>query len=273
MTMKRLTQILIYLFLVFLLVLSLSPFYLVLINSTYNSIDIVTKVKFLPGTMFLTNYHKLQELTNIWRGFANSVVVSVPFMLFSCYFGAFAGYGFAKFQFKGKNFFFFLVLASMMLPSQLSIIGFYSTSLKLGMLNTFWPLILPGIANAAAVFFLRGIIEQSVPDSLLEAARMEGCSEPTIFNKFVLPCIMPGVATIGIFNFVSSWNNYLGPLIILSDAKKFTMPILIATIKGIFLSNYGAMYVAIAISIFPVIVVYCFLSRYIINGLTIGAEK
>jgi multiple sugar transport system permease protein len=248
--MKHIGTVFVYVFLLLLLVLSLLPFYLVLINSTYSSIDIVTKLKFLPGTMFGANYQKLQELTNIWRGFGNSLIVSVPFVVFSCYFGAFAGYGFAKFQFKGKTFFFFLVLASMMLPSQLSIIGFYTTSLKLGMLNTYWPLILPGIANASAVFFLRGMIEQSVPESLLEAARMEGCSELTIFNRFVLPCIMPGVATIGIFNFVSSWNNYLGPLIILSDAKKFTMPILIATIKGIFLSNYGAMYVAIAISIF-----------------------
>jgi len=271
--MKRFGAIVTYAFLLLLLVISILPFYLVLINSTYTSIDIVTKLKFVPGAMFLENYHKLQELTNIWRGFANSMIVSIPFVLFSCYFGAFSGFGFAKFKIKGKNILFSIVLASMMLPSQLSIIGFYATSLKLGLLNTFWPLILPGIANASAVFFLRGIIEQSVPDSLLEAARMEGCSELTIFNRFVLPCITPGVATIGIFNFVSSWNNYLGPLIILSDAKKFTMPILISTIRGIFLSNYGAMYVAIAISMFPVIIVYGFLSRYIINGLTIGAEK
>lgn len=271
--MKKISRIITYIFLILLLVISLLPFYLVLVNSTYDSIDIVTKVKLLPGSMFMTNYAKLQELTNIWRGFLNSLLVSVPYVILSCYFGAFVGFGFAKFRFKGRNFLFAIVLISMMLPSQLSIIGFYTLNLKLGLLNTFWPFILPGIANSSAIFFLRGMIEQSVPDSLLEAARMEGCSELKIFNSIVLPCVMPGVATIGIFNFVSSWNNYMGPLIILSDAKKFTMPILISTIKGIFLGNYGAMYVAIAISIIPVIIIYCFLSKYIINGLTIGAEK
>lgn len=271
--MNKLVNFFMYFFLICLLIISVFPFYLVLINSTYASIDIVTKVKLLPGLMFMDNYKKLQELTNIWRGFFNSILVSVPFVFLSGYFGAFTGFGIATYKFKGRNFFFTLVLASMMLPSQLSIIGFYTTSLKLRLLNTFWPLIIPGIANASAVFFLKGMIEQSVPDSLLEAARMEGCSELKIFNSIVLPCIIPGIATIGIFNFVSSWNNYLGPLIILSDSKKYTMPILISTIKGIFLSNYGAMYVAIAISIVPVIIVYSFLSKHIINGLTIGAEK
>lgn len=271
--MKKAFKIFLYIFLISLAVISLLPFYLVMVNSTYDAIDIVTKIKFVPGKMFMENYKKLQSLTNIWRGFLNSLLISVPFTLLTGYFGAFAAFGFAKYKFKGKNFLFSIVLASMMLPSQLSIIGFYMTNLKLGLLDTFWPFILPAIANASAVFFLRGMIESGVPDSLLEAARMEGCGELRIFNRIVLPIMTPGIATICILNFVSSWNNYMGPLIILSDSKKFTMPILISTIKGIFLSNYGAMYVAIAISIIPVIVIYVFCSKYIIGGLTIGSEK
>lgn len=271
--MDKVIKVLIYAFLILLLVICVLPFYLVIVNSTYSSIEIVTKIKLIPGDKFLENYGKLQGLTNIWRGFANSLVIAVPYVLLTGYFGAFAGYGFAKYSFKGRGFFFCIVLASMMLPSQLSIIGFYRLNLKLGLLNTYWPFILPGIANASAVFFLKGMIEQTVPTSLIEAARMEGYTELGIFNRIVLPCVMPGVATMCIFNFVSCWNNYLAPLIILSDSKKFTMPILISTIKGIFLSNYGAMYVAIAISVVPVIVVYLFLSKYIINGLTIGAVK
>ena len=270
---ERILKAIIYTFLFFLLLLSIFPFYLVIINSTYNSIDIVTKIKFVPGKYLAENYRKLQSLTNIWRGFLNSTLIAVPYVVLTGYFGAFTGYGFAKYRFKGKSFFFCIVLASMMLPSQLSIIGFYRLNLKLSLLNTFWPFIIPGIANASAVFFLRGMIEQTVPDSLIEAARMEGYSEVAIFNRIALPCVMPGVATICIFNFVSCWNNYLAPLIVLSDAKRFTMPILISTIKGIFLANYGAQYVAIAISVVPVIIVYSFLSKYIINGLTIGAVK
>ena len=117
------------------------------------------------------------------------------------------------------------------------------------------------------------MIEQGIPDSIMEAARLEGCSEFKIFNRIVLPCVMPGVATMCIFNFVSCWNNYLGPLIIMTESKKYTLPVMIAMIKGLYLSNYGAMYLAIAISIVPIIIVYAFCSKFIINGLTAGSEK
>ena len=106
-------------------------------------------------------------------------------------------------------------------------------NLKLHLLNTYWPFIIPGIANATTVFFLRGIISQSIPDSILESARMEGCSEFGIFNKIVLPCITPGVVTMSIFNFVACWNNYMGPLIIMSKSDMYTMPVMIAAIKGL----------------------------------------
>lgn len=266
-------KVLLYMFLIALAIISLIPFYLVLVNSTYDSFDIITKLKLIPGDYAKENYQKLQSLTNIWRGFLNSLIISISFVLLSGYFGAFTAFGFAKYSFKGKKFLFAIVLASMMLPSQLSVIGFSFLNLKLGLLNTYWPFIIPGIANASAVFFLRGMISEAIPDSLLEAARIEGCGELRIFNRIVLPCIIPGVTTICIFNFVSSWNNYMGPLIILSDMDKFTIPILISTIKGLYLSNYGAMYMAILISVLPIIVIYSFLSRYLINGLTLGAEK
>ncbi len=269
----NLLKIGIYIFLICLVIISVVPFYLVLVNATYDSVKIVTQLNLLPGSSGLKNYQALQQHTNIWLGFRNSLLVTVPFVLLSGYFGALAAFGFAKYQFKGKRLLFSIVLASLMLPTQLSIIGFYFMNLKLGLINTFWPFIIPGIANASAVFFLYGIIQQSLPDSMMEAARMEGCTEFRIFNQIVLPCAVPGIATISIFNFVSSWNNYMGPLIILSEAKKFTMPILIATIKGVYLSNYGAMYMAILISILPIILIYSVLNRYIIHGLTIGAEK
>lgn len=265
--------IVIYIFLFLLLMLSLVPFYLVIINSTHSSFDIVTKLNLLPGKALAENYATMQSNVNIWRGFLNSLVVAVSFTLLSGYFGAFCAYGFAKYNFRGKRFLFGIVLASMMIPSQVTIIGFYQLNLKLHMLNSYWPFILPGIANATTVFFMRGIISQSIPDSILEAARLEGCTEIGIFNRIVLPCVMPGVITMCIFNFVASWNNYMGPLIIMSDNDMYTMPVMIAMIKGLYLSNYGAMYLAIAISVVPIIIVFCFFSRYIINGLTAGSDK
>lgn len=270
---KRISQILVYAFLAALVLLSIVPFYLVIINGTYSSFDIVTRLNLLPGSATAENYATMQSHVNIWRGFLNSAAITIPFTLLSGYFGALTAYGFAIYHFKGRKFLFWIVLGSMMLPSQLSVIGFYQLNLRLGLLNSYLPFILPGIANASTVFFLRGIIEQSIPLSMIEAARLEGCGEWGIFNRIILPCIMPGVATMCIFNFVSCWNNYMGPLIIISDNKKYTMPVMIAMIKGLYLSNYGAMYLAIAISIIPIIIVYLFFSKYIINGLTAGSEK
>ena len=262
-----------YLFLIILLLLSVVPFYLVIVNATHTSFDIVTKLNLLPGTAIQDNYATMQTHVNIWRGFFNSLIIAVPYTVLAGYFGALTAYGFSKYRFKGKKFLFGIVLATMMIPSQVSIIGFYMLNLKLHLLNTYWPFIIPGIANATTVFFLRGIISQSIPDSILESARMEGCSEFGIFNKIVLPCIIPGVVTMSIFNFVACWNNYMGPLIIMSKSDMYTMPVMIAAIKGLYLTNYGAMYLAIAISVVPIIVVFCFFSKYIINGLTVGSEK
>jgi len=262
-----------YTFLIFLLLLSIVPFYLVIVNSTHSSFDIVTKLNLGIGSNLKENYTTMQTHINIWRGFLNSLCITIPYTFFTGYFGALTAFGFAKYKFKGKEILFGIVLASMMLPSQLSIIGFYQLNLKLKLLNSYVPFAIPGIANATAVFFLRGIIQQSIPDSIIESARIDGCKELKIFNRLVLPCIIPGVATMCIFNFVSCWNNYIGPLIIMTNSEKYTLPVMIAMIKGLYLTNYGAMYLAIAISIVPIVIVYLFCSKYIINGLTAGAEK
>ena len=233
----------------------------------------MTQLNLLPGGALAENYETMQSHVNIWRGFANSLLIAIPYTALTGYFGAFVAYGFAKFNFRWKNVLFVIVLASMMIPSQVTVIGFYQLCLELKMLNSYWPFILRGVCNATTVFFLRGIISQSIPDSIIEAARIEGCSEIGIFNRIVLPCIKPGVMTMCIFNFVTCWNNYMEPLIVMSDNDMYTMPVMISMIKGLYLTNYGAMYLAIAISVIPIIVVFCFLSKYIVNGLTVGADK
>lgn len=274
---KGMINAVIYGFLLLLVIITLFPFYLVTVNATHSSFEIVTQLNLLPGNYLVENYEKLQQYVNIWSGFFNSLLVSVVFTLVSGYFGALVAFGFAKYEFKGKALLFFVVLASMMIPGQVSIIGFYRLGLKIGLVNNLiafmFPFFTPGVTSVSTIFFLRGMISQGVSGSLLEAARMEGCAEFGIFNKIVLPCIMPGVATMCIFNFVNSWNNYIGPLIMITDTKKYTMPILISLVKGIYLTNYGAMYLAVGISILAVVVVYLFCSKYIIDGLTMGAEK
>ncbi len=263
----------IWLLLIVLTLLCVVPFLVVFVNSTHSSLDIVTKFHLLPGDALSENYQTMQKLVDIWRGFFNSIVITVPFTLLTGYFGAFTAYGFAKYKFRFQNVLYAIVLASMMIPSQLSIIGFYRLCLKLGLTNSYLPFIIPGIANATTVFFLRGMIEQSISDSMIEAPRIEGCSEFGIFNRIVLPCIMPGVATMCIFNFVASWNAYMGPLIILQRKELYTMPVMISMIKGLYVTNYGAMYLAVAISVIPIMIVFAIFSRYIIDGLTAGSEK
>ena len=270
---KIFVNIIIYMFLIVLLLLSIIPFYLVIINSSHSSFEIVTKLNFGPGSSIVDNYEKMQSHVNIWKGFFNSLAISIPYTILTGYFGALTAYGFAKYQFKGKSFLYGIVLASMMLPTQLSIIGFYQLNLKLKMLNTYWPFIIPGIANATTVFFMRGFIEQSIPTAMIEAARIDGCGELKVFNNIALPCIMPGVVTMCIFNFVSCWNNYMGPLIIMTSSDMYTMPVMIAMIKGLYMTDYGAMYLAIAISIIPMCIVYIFFSKYIVDGLTVGSVK
>jgi multiple sugar transport system permease protein len=261
------------LMLIVLTLLCAVPFVVVFINSTHSSLDIVKQFNVLPGDALAENYQTMQKLVDIWRGFFNSVIITVPFTLLTGYFGAFTAYGFAKYKFRFQNVLYAIVLASMMIPSQLSIIGFYRLCLKLDLINNYLPFILPGIANATSVFFLRGIIEQSISDSMIEAPRLEGCSEFGIFNRIVLPCILPGVATMCIFNFVASWNAYMGPLIIMQRKELYTMPVMISMIKGLYVTNYGAMYLAVAISVIPIMLVFAFFSRYIIDGLTAGSEK
>ncbi len=263
----------IWLLLIVLTLLCVVPFLVVFVNSTHSSLDIVTKFHLLPGDALAENYQTMQKLVDIWRGFFNSIAITIPFTLLTGYFGAFTAYGFAKYKFRFQNVLYAIVLASMMIPSQLSIIGFYRLCLKLGLTNSYLPFIIPGIANATTVFFLRGMIEQSISDSMIEAPRIEGCSEFGIFNRIVLPCIMPGVATMCIFNFVASWNAYMGPLIILQRKELYTMPVMISMIKGLYVTNYGAMYLAVAISVIPIMIVFAIFSRYIIDGLTTGSEK
>ena len=267
------SRVLMYAFLIVLVLISVVPFYMVLINSTHSSFGIVTRLHLLPGGQFSKNYATMMQKADIWQGFLNSLTVTVPFTLFTGYFGAMTAFGFAKYRFRFREGLFAAVLVSMMLPPQLSVVGFYRLNLSLRLLNTYVPFILPGIANATAVFFLRGIVEQSIPDSMLEAGRIEGCSELRIFHRLILPCLAPGVATMCIFHFVASWNNYLGPLIILSDNKRYTLPVVIAMIKGLYKTDYGATYVAVVLSVAPIVALYLFCSRFLISGLTVGSDK
>ena len=163
----------------------------------------------------------------------------------------------------------------MMIPGQLSLIGFYQLCTKLHMVNSYWPLILPAIASPGTVFFLKQYTESSLSRSLIEAARIDGASELYSFHRIVIPILSPAVATMGIMSFIGNWNNYLLPMIIINKNEKMTLPVMMATLKAStdINSNQGAIYLSVAISVIPILLVFAFFSTYIISCVSAGAVK
>jgi multiple sugar transport system permease protein len=245
-----------------------------IVNSTRTNVEITQGISMLPGNSIVENYHIMMKQLNIWQGFMNSIKIAVPSTLLSAYFGALTAYGFAIYDFKYKNILFGFILGTMMIPQQLGLIGYFELNNKLGLLDTYYPLIIPAITNTMTIFFLKQYVEQSLSISLVEAARIDGASELSIFHKIALPIMMPSIATMSIFNFVGAWNNYISPLVLLFTREKYPLPVLISIIRGTaYRTNYGAMYLAIAISVVPILIVFSILSKYIIAGLTVGAVK
>ena len=263
----------IFILLILLGILCFSPFYIMIINSTHLSNDLMTRIFLIPGRSFIDNYRTVIKMIDIWRGFMNSCIITISATFLSAYFGALTAFGLAKYSFKGRKLIYSLVVGSMMIPSQLGIVGFFRLNATLGILDTFIPLIIPAAANASTVFFIIQYMRSALPDSLLEAARIEGSGEFTIFNYIVLAMVKPAIATMSIFNFIFSWNNFMTPMIILLNQKNFTVPLLIMNLRGTFNRDLGATYCGIAMSIIPILIVYVFSSKHITGGLTAGAIK
>ena len=184
-------------------------------------------------------------------------------------------YGLAMYKFKGNKVIFGTILVFMMIPGQLGLIGFYNLCTKLHLVNSYIPLIIPAIAAPGTVFFLRQYVLSVLPPSLIEAARIDGASELYSFHRIVLPIMSPGIATMAIMAFIGNWNNYLLPMIILNKNDKFTLPVMMATLRAStdINANQGAIYLAVAISVIPILLVFAFFSKYIISSISAGAVK
>ncbi|MYL32006.1 ABC transporter permease subunit [Pontibacillus yanchengensis] len=274
MTRKQYTKLIVYVCLVLLAVISALPFYMMIVNATRDTKEILSGFSFLPGSSLIENYQTMMDYVNIWLGFKNSLIVSVSVTVLSGYFSALTAFGFAVYNFKGKNPLFIFMLLMMMVPGQLGLIGFYELNKFIGTLDTFIPLIVPAIASPFVVFFLRQYLATTLHPTLLEAARMDGASELKIFHTIALPIMMPAVATMSIFTFIGSWNNYIVPLVVLFSPEKFTLPVLMGFLKGSQVAqNLGSMYIGIAISVVPIMVAFLFFSKYIISSISAGSVK
>lgn len=241
------------------------------ISATHDNYRITTQVNVLPGPNLVNNYNRLVKNLNIWRGFLNSAFVATCSTLLNLYFSALTAYAFSKFEFKGRNALFAIVLVTMMIPGQLGIIGFYKEVSDLKLLNSYIPLIIPSIASCFSVFFFKQYLDGGLPNEMIEAAIVDGCGEFRLFNRIVLPIMTPALATEGVLSFIGSWNSYMMPLIVLNEGKKLTLPVLIATVRSSYGSDYGAQYIGILISVFPLLVIFSLASRIIMDKISVSA--
>lgn len=266
---------LLYFFLILLAAMCLFPFLMMMVNATRSGAEIVTGFTLIPSTHTAENWHTVFEYFNLFVGMRNSILVAIPATLLSAYFSSMTAYGLAFYKFKGNKVIFMAILIFMMIPGQLSLIGFYQLCSKLHLINSYIPLIIPAIAAPGTVFFLRQYILSSLSPSLVEAARIDGASELYTFHRLVIPIISPAVATMGIMGFIGNWNNYLLPMILINKNEKMTLPVMMATLRSStdINANQGAIYLAVAISIIPILVVFCFFSKYIISSVSAGAVK
>lgn len=266
---------LIYIFLIGLATVCMVPFYMMMINATRDGYDIMKGFSLLPGSSLKENWDIITKNFNIGIGFKNSLFMSISVTILSSYFSALTAYGFTVFNFKGKGVIAAVMLMFTMIPTQLGLIGFYDLVANMGLIDSYIPLIIPSIASPMIVFFLIQYLKSVMPISLIEAARIDGASEISIFHRIAIPIMMPGIATMGIFTFIGSWNNYLMPLVILTSQDKFTLPIMMGSLKATtdVAQNMGATYLAVATSVIPVMIAFIFLSKYIINSVAAGAVK
>ncbi len=271
----KIKRIILYVALIALGALCLLPFWLMMVNSTRSGVEITHSFSFLPGRSLKDNWKVLFDYVNLFRGLWNSFKVAVPATLLTAYFSAITAFGMAMYEWKGNNTLFRVIVVFMMIPGQLSLIGFYNLCQKLHLIDSYIPLIIPAIASPGIVFFLRQYVKATLSKSLMEAARIDGASEVHIFHRIVLPIMAPGIATMSIGVFIGNWNSYLVPLILLNTPKKMTLPVMISTLNAAtdLQKNQGAIYLGVAISVVPILIAFAFCSKYIISSISAGSVK
>ena len=266
-----------YVVLVIITIMCLFWFYVLFVNSTRSHADLTKGFSALPSTSAPKNGNRLLHSSNIpiLSGLLNSVIVAAFTALLSTYFSTMTAYAIHAYEFKLKKFMFTFILGIMMIPTQVTALGFIQLMRKMHLMNSFIPLIIPAIAAPAVFFYMKQYMESTLPLELLEAARIDGAGEFRTFNQIALPLMKPAIAVQAIFSFVGSWNNYFTPALVLTDDNKKTLPILIATLRSADYLKFdmGQVYMMITFSILPVIIVYLILSKNIVSGLAVGAVK
>ena len=271
------SRIVVYAILIFLSFLCLFFFYLMFVNSTRSNAQLQSGFTLVPQNNLFTNLYNAWHDgdINIPVGMKNSFIIALCSAILTTYFSALTAYGTYVYNFKLKKAVHLFILAIMMIPSQVSAVGFIQLAFKYNLTNKLWVLIVPSIAAPAVYFYMRQYLEATLPIDMVEAARIDGSSEFKIFNQIVLPIMKPAIAVQMIFSFVGSWNNYFMPALLLNKPAKKTVPIMIATLRSADYSKFdmGKVYMLMVMAILPVMIIYVILSKSIIKGVTSGSVK
>ena len=264
----------VYIILIVASVLSIFPFIWTFIAATHNNTQIFQmEYTFTPGTNVMENYNELVKFAPIWRNLLNSFFISAVYTLCVLILDSMAGYAFAKFSFKGRDTIFFIILCSMFIPSQVTMIPLYLQLGKMKMLNSSFAVIVPSLVNVFGVFMIRQHM-YSFPNELLDAARIDGAGEFRIFFSIVLPSLKPALASLGIISFVNQWGNYLWPLIVLNQKENYTMPLVLSLMVAPGqVVKYGALILGAVLSIIPVLLIFLKFQKSFISGILGGAVK
>lgn len=276
-TASRIRSIVAHVVLIILSFMCLFFFYVLIVNASHSHAELQKGFSALPGKYFWKN---LMNVANdgsfpMFRGILNSIIVSGCSAVLCTYFSSLTAYGLYAYDFKARNVAFTFIMAILVMPTQVTAMGFLRLITKMGLYDSLLPLIIPSVASPAVFYFMYSYLQSSLPMSLVEAARIDGSGEFRTFNSIVLPIMKPAIAVQAIFTFVGSWNNYFVPALVIQSKSKMIVPILIATLRGADYMNFdmGKIYMMITVAIVPIVIVYLLLSKFIISGVTLGGVK
>ena len=266
-------KILLYILLVVIAIITLIPFlWMVSASFMEDGQASVYPPRFIPEKWTWAQYIHLFERLNIGRNFLNSLVLATSITLISLFFNSMAGYAFAKYRFRGKHQLFKFLLSAMIIPAQVTMLPLFLMLKSIGLINTYMAIIIPGLANIFGIFLIRQYA-LSIPDSLIEAARMDGATDFQIYRIVILPLCLPILVTLAIFTFMGTWNDFLWPLIALTDDSMYTLPVALANLMGEHTKDPELMMAGSVVTIIPVIIVFLALQRYYIKGIMMGSVK
>ncbi|GAB1350210.1 carbohydrate ABC transporter permease [Ignavibacteriales bacterium] len=228
--------------------------------------------RFFPDIFSLTQYETLFSRLDVSRNLLNSLMISTMVTVVSLLFNSMAGFAFAKYRFAGKDAIFKLLLSSMVIPSQVTMLPLFLMLKEFGFLNTYMAILIPGLANVFGIFLIRQYV-MAIPDSLLESARIDGATDFQIYYKIIIPLAAPVMVTLAIFTFMGTWNDFLWPLIVLNDSDMYTLPVALANLMGEHTKDPELMMAGSVITILPVMVMFLVLQKYYIKGIMMGGVK